>query len=119
MFKTTCTKCNTPLEENRIGKQAYCLKCHAEYMRNTRTKHSGLPPEQRKKANARSYVNVYVNRGTIEKKGCCICGEPAEAHHNDYSKPLEVEWFCRKHHLGFHKAVEEIRRTVAEKHRNL
>lgn len=29
----------------------------------------------------------------------CFCGETkSEAHHEDYSKPLDVVWFCKKHH---------------------
>lgn len=29
----------------------------------------------------------------------CFCGNPkTEAHHKDYSKPLQVEWLCKIHH---------------------
>jgi hypothetical protein len=24
-------------------------------------------------------------------------------HHADYSKPLEISWFCREHHLALHR----------------
>jgi hypothetical protein len=33
---------------------------------------------------------------------CETCGKKAEAHHDDYSKPLEVRWLCRKHHRMWH-----------------
>lgn len=34
---------------------------------------------------------------------CMICGcEKVEAHHKDYTKPFDVEWLCRKHHLEQH-----------------
>jgi hypothetical protein len=102
-IKETCSKCNNPLETNRIGKQCYCTSCHAEYMRNNRPIHSTLSVEQKQKANARSYLNVYIRRGKISKLPCSICGDTqSEAHHNDYTKPLEVIWFCRKHHLEHH-----------------
>ena len=40
----------------------------------------------------------------IRQLPCCVCGEiKVEAHHADYSKPLEVIWFCRKHHIQYHK----------------
>jgi excisionase family DNA binding protein len=35
---------------------------------------------------------------------CIICGETkVHAHHNDYSDPLNITWFCRKHHYDFHR----------------
>lgn len=36
---------------------------------------------------------------------CSNCGSDilVEAHHNDYSKPFEVVWLCRKCHRNWHK----------------
>lgn len=99
--KTTCSKCAGPMEENRTN--GYCLKCHAEFMRRTRPKHSELPEEQRRKANARAYAHEYLKRGKIQRQPCEVCGEKAEMHHDDYSKPTQVRWFCRQHHLEIHK----------------
>ena len=105
--KCNCSKCGSILEQNRIGKQRYCKSCHAEFMRLNRPKHSELKEESRLKANARSYLNVYLKRGSIVKEPCAICGDShAEAHHEDYSKPLEVIWLCREHHLSHHRHVE-------------
>ncbi len=99
-----CSKCGGDLGK-RYKKQRYCKKCHAKNMRETRPKHSELTEEQRKKANARSYANVYLKRGVIQRKPCSVCGdEKSEMHHNDYSKPTEIIWFCRKHHLESHSA---------------
>lgn len=80
----------------------YCSVCHADYMREWRKTHP-LNAKQRKKDIARSYLNVYVRRGKVKRLPCEICGQKAEAHHEDYSKPLEVVWLCRKHHLQHHK----------------
>lgn len=97
-----CSNCGSPCE--RLY-QHYCNACHAEYMRKNRPRHSELTDEQKKKANARAYLKEYVKRGYIKKEPCIICGtmEKLEAHHPDYSKPLEVVWYCREHHLEFHK----------------
>ena len=48
---------------------------------------------------ARYILRNAVRLGKI-KKGCCeVCGSlNAEAHHDDYSRPLEVRWFCSLHH---------------------
>lgn len=101
--KTTCSKCNNLLEDNRINKYRYCLSCHNEYMRNNRNKHSELSNEQRLKANCRSYLNTYLKRGVINKQPCIICNNMnTEAHHEDYTKPLDVKWMCRECHLSHH-----------------
>lgn len=37
--------------------------------------------------------------GRLVRKPCEACGsEKSQAHHDDYSKPLDVRWFCFKHH---------------------
>jgi len=46
------------------------------------------------------------------KKPCEVCGKiKADAHHDDYEKPLEVRWLCRKHHAEHHKTERERERS--------
>lgn len=79
---------------------AYCYPCHAAYMRKWRKTHP-LSEEARAKMNARCYLHVYIRRGILKRQPCVLCGTfPAEPHHHDYSKPLEVTWLCRAHHLA-------------------
>ena len=48
-------------------------------------------------------ANAIVS-GRLAKNPCEICGaEKAEAHHDDYNKPLEVRWLCKTHHTEWHK----------------
>lgn len=102
-MKNLCSKCNNFLDENRIGKQRYCKSCHAENMRLNRPSHSQLTDDQKIKANARSYAKVYLKRGKLIKQSCQVCNDPdTEMHHPDYSKPLEIIWLCRIHHLQIH-----------------
>jgi hypothetical protein len=58
-------------------------------------------------------VNRAVKRGKLTKAPCVICGSNnSQAHHEDYSKPLDVIWLCRKHHAERHiKLKEEARKT--------
>lgn len=43
------------------------------------------------------------SRGKLRPEPCRRCGaEPAEKHHPDYEKPLEVEWLCRSCHRRMH-----------------
>jgi len=75
-------------------------------MRINRPKHSELTEEQRIKANCRAYVHTYIKRGKIKKGPCVVCGsDKVQAHHKDYSKPLEVEWYCTEHHIELHKKL--------------
>ena len=75
-------------------------------MRENRPKHSELTEEARKKANVRAYLKTYIKRGKVIRKPCEACGEEkSEGHHEDYSKPLEVKWLCRKCHLNHHKLI--------------
>lgn len=48
-----------------------------------------------------------VKAGKIIKQPCQICGDTyrIHGHHKDYSKPLEVEWLCAKHHQRLHNAT--------------
>lgn len=49
-------------------------------------------------------VHNAIKRGKMQKKPCEVCGaEKVEAHHDDYSKPLDVMWLCRKHHATLHR----------------
>lgn len=62
-----------------------------------------LPPiQQISKARARRMAHHAVRRGLIPRLPC-HCGQTAQMHHDDYSKPLEVRWLCRRHHLELHR----------------
>lgn len=55
------------------------------------------------KMHARAVVRQHVFDGRLERQPCKVCGIPnAQAHHEDYSKPLEVHWLCPKHHKEAH-----------------
>lgn len=54
-----------------------------------------------------------IKQGLLVSQPCEKCaGSDAEAHHDDYDKPLEVRWLCRSCHRTHHKG----RPVVAAKH---
>ena len=93
------------LSESPVGKQRkkrYTEKSLARYPYKTEAR--------RKFSNA-------IRDGKIKKMPCSVCGdEKAHGHHEDYTKPLDVVWFCTKHHAARHRELEEIARIlIAEK----
>lgn len=58
------------------------------------------------KYKAHTAVNNALRSGELKKQECLVCGDPnTHAHHDDYSKPLEVLWLCPQHHRDYHKQV--------------
>lgn len=99
-----CTKCRR--RPRRPG-QRWCKICHAAYMRANRPDHSQLTPLQRKKANARAYATTNQRRGKLTAQPCEVpdCERKSEKHHDDYDKPMQVRWLCRKHHVALHRSI--------------
>lgn len=67
-----------------------------EYLREYRKKN-------RLKYAAHVKLNNSMRGGHIAKEPCEICGDiKVHAHHDDYSKPLDVRWLCAAHHRQWH-----------------
>lgn len=48
---------------------------------------------------ARMKLYNAVKQGILKRQPCEVCGDPkSQAHHPDYSKPLEVIFLCSFHH---------------------
>lgn len=66
-----------------------------EYIKNN--------PEKRK---AHTMVSNAIRDGKLNRQPCEVCGEKAHAHHEDYSKPLDVRWLCPTHHMRLHNDID-------------
>lgn len=66
-------------------------------------------PEKHKAQNA---VAIAIRAGKIKKRPCEKCGtiDNIHAHHEDYSKPLDIMWLCSKHHGERHIELNELSR---------
>jgi hypothetical protein len=56
----------------------------------------------REQRTAHAAVAKGRRNGSIVPRGCEVCGKKAEAHHDDYSRPMDVRWLCRRHHSQHH-----------------
>jgi hypothetical protein len=60
-------------------------------------------PEKRR---AHMLVGEAMKRGDLIRQPCSVCGKlKTHAHHEDYTKPLDVVWLCPKHHGERHRAM--------------
>jgi hypothetical protein len=69
----------------------------------SQTKYYGNNPE---KVKAHRLLNQALINKTLVILPCEVCGSTnkIQAHHDDYSKPLNVRWLCAKHHIELHTA---------------
>lgn len=82
-----------------------------EYNRRYRRKHEGISTKSSRqwrskfpeRARAHGILWKEIMKGTVVRQPCEVCGQgKAHAHHDDYSKPLEVRWLCAMHHAEAH-----------------
>lgn len=58
-------------------------------------------------AEAHMFVNMALSCGTMAKSSCQICGSiEVDAHHEDYNRPFDVIWLCRRHHAEIHRSAK-------------
>ncbi len=113
-----CSRCKRTLSviefrlishRSRFPKRStYCNGCELVrsrefYAAHPKPKQSGGQCHDPLKIQARRILQSHVRRGKIKAQPCEICGAKADGHHDDYSKPLEVRWLCRKHHMMEHR----------------
>jgi hypothetical protein len=76
-----------------------------ELVRKHNAEYDERYPEKKK---AHEILNNAVRDGKVIKLPCCVCGsENSQGHHEDYSKPLDVIWFCPTHHGEHHKKKDQ------------
>ncbi len=92
---------NTSIGKKVESKRNQSLK-RKEWMRKYSRK---MYKKNYKKAKCRAIFWRKFKKGTIEKLPCNKCGtkQLVEAHHPDYNKPFDVNWFCNFHHKEWHR----------------
>ena len=118
--KLICIKCGSVKKLRRdrcsaTGISASCLKCSAVRMRQkrredpawNRAKNERWKTKNREKYLAHKTVENAIRAGKITKQPCQRCGATnlIHAHHDDYTRKLDVMWLCPIHHVERHKEL--------------
>ena len=87
-------------------------KKYVEKKRQWVSEYQASHPEVRK---AHIIVGNAIRDGKLKPEPCTRCGFAigVQAHHEDYSKPLDVMWLCTKCHGARHREINEERRRSA------
>lgn len=97
----------------------YCVDCASKWRREYLARRPDIKdrfnkqhnekrrkdPNIRLKEYVRGITNTYIKNGWLIRQPCEICKTDinVEAHHDDYSKPIDVRWLCKLHHAEHHK----------------
>lgn len=130
VFSKRCGRCRQTKSSKAFNLDAaysdglgfYCRECAREkragryvlYNREWSARHPGYAmnsvrwisknPEKRQ---AHLIIKRAIKSGRLKRLPCEKCNNgKSEAHHDDYSKPLDVRWLCRKHHAEHHRLIK-------------
>lgn len=95
-----CSICGA-IKEGSYVKESHCSACRLIQVKERRPYRT---EEQIFKENVRRFTYFARRRGFLIKQPCEVCNteNDVQAHHDDYTKPLDVRWLCRKHHNEHH-----------------
>lgn len=133
LIQKPCRKCGRmffPTLYHFVNYSWVCPSCKAKipYFKSERHKELARQrerkyrqdPETRQKEKARRKVRHEIKMGRMARGPCALCGDPqTQAHHSDYTKPLEVTWLCHEHHRRSHVQdwVGRRKTHIEKKHR--
>lgn len=100
-----------PRQDEWPGRRSTCIDCErivyrARYAAGVYKKgvSKRKTPFAAFKIAAKNAAREAMRHGVLFRKPCDDCGNvKSEAHHPDYSKPLEVDWLCRRCHMKRHR----------------
>lgn len=96
-----------PREYHREYAKSYSERPDVKQARRLRFQERQKDPVEQVKHAARMQTRNAIRRGDLVRKPCEVCGhEPAQAHHDDYSKPLDIRWLCPVHHHEHHSKAQ-------------
>lgn len=102
-----CETCGVPVE-TRFPRQRFCSETCFNRHDEMKQRRRRYQTEHDDRVSAHRKVNKALRTGDLVRPDVCNrCGQEArlDAHHEDYSRPLDVEWLCRTCHRRHHLAA--------------
>jgi len=93
------------------NKAAWAKRYHAEHKDAVNGYKRAWQTRNPEKRAAHVALGNAIRDGKLRKGPCEVGGDcegKVQAHHDDYSKPLEVRWLCKRHH----EAADQARRAA-------
>lgn len=103
-------------ERNERLKEAQKIRMKdPEYRENANKRKKDWLDRNTVKKAAHIITGNAIRDGKLIRSPCEKCGnQKVDAHHDDYEKPLNVRWLCRKCHAQHHKLARDSKR-IADK----
>lgn len=94
-------------ERDKAKRLALSKKWAAENAERARALRAAWIERNPEKRRAHIAVGNAIRDGRLVRQPCEVagCGDIAQAHHDDYSRPLDVRWLCASHHAAHHKSL--------------
>lgn len=102
MATVTCQSCGQEMTA-RSSRARFCYgSCYRSHENKAAKARRSTWSEERRRA--MYLVQKAVASGELVRGACEVCQSRTriDAHHDDYSKPLQVRWLCRSHHRQHH-----------------
>lgn len=70
---------------------------------------------------AHKAVSRAIRKGSLLPQPCVVCGRrvvggrKTEAHHPNYSEPLNIVWLCQQHHVAEHRRLSRLAHPPAKR----
>lgn len=95
--------------DRKRGRLPHRKEDMSKRQKKNRLRHNELNRAYSEKYKDRKMSHTIISNqrrdGKIIPKPCEVCGghDRIQAHHPDYSKPLEIVWLCQPHHMELHR----------------
>ena len=115
-YSNRCKFCEVDyMITNRVAK-AQKYREYDAYIGNTRKvldRKSLYQKNNKDKVAAHHAVYYALKTGTLFRGPCEVCSSfRVQAHHEDYSKKLDINWLCHSHHMKLHQRLRRESSTL-------